>query len=278
MNFRSGFSAVLAGMIIGIYFLLAHARVNNSKGSQIIADMCRESLYGLLSDIPSIKKWPPTIQLRVEVDDADVPSVKVSMRAIPDAYYDPDRDGSAWLTAALAILDKKEWSPVASGIKCVPPYDEKSFGAGTIPLIAGELGFFSLTRSFTGFIYKFTEKFNFYFNSEDMRLARKPMRGKLLSHAEMFGEKYTNSTFDEIRISVYFYALIWDPKQTIQPKVKEDLFKGVMDPQKQFSFSANIRVAGKTSEEIEQEIDAAAKKAAEAGIGYLREASGQIEK
>lgn len=281
MSFRSGFSSVLAltVTIIGVCFLLAYAHdLNNPKGVQIMADTCREVLHNLLSDIPSIKKWSPVAQFKVEIDDADAPSLKVSARFIADAYYDPERNDSARLAAALAILEKKEWLLVESGIKCVPPYDEKSFSVGTIPWIAGKLNYSLLTQGFTSFIYKFTEKFYPNLNSKDMRLGKKPMGGKtFLSHREMFGETYTDSTFGEIKISTYSYALMWDPRQTTQSKIEEDLLKGAADTQKQFIFTVSIKVAGKTNPEIDQEIDAAAKKAADAVFDYLKGVSAQIE-
>lgn len=281
MSFKSSFSLVLAltVTIIGICFLLVYTHdLNNPKGAQIMADTCRESLHKLLSDIPSIKKWPPTAQLKVEVDDADAPSLKVSIRTIADAYYDKDSGDSVRLTAALAILEKKEWLLVESGIKCVPPYDEKSFSVGTIPWIAGKLNYSSLMQGFTSFLYKFTEKFYPHLKSKDMRLGTKTnWRKKILSHGEMFGETYTDSTFGEIKISTYSYALMWDPRQTIQSKIDEDLLKGAADPQKQFIFTVNIKVAGKTNPEIDQEIDAAAKKAADVVFDYLKRVSTQIE-
>ena len=104
------------------------------------------------------------------------------------------------------------------------------------------------------------------------------MRGeKILSHEIAFSETYTDSNFVELSIFTDSYALMWNPKEETQPEVVEKLLEGIMDPKKSFRFATIIKMAGKTEEEINGEIDMAAKKAADAVLNYLKAVSGQLE-
>ena len=111
-----------------------------------------------------------------------------------------------------------------------------------------------------------------------MDLGRKLLeKGRTLSHETMFGEMYVDSSFSELQIFTDSYALMWDPKKETWSKVAEKLLEGIMDPKKSFRFATIIKMAGKTEEEINGEIDMAAKKAADAVLDYLKAVSGQIE-
>ena len=292
MGFKSSLLAAFTTAIIGVCFLWAsyaddpiNHNLNNPKGVQVTADICREALHRALSEAPSIKGWPPTAQFRVDIEDMttlgkDAPSVrlKVNARAIAYAYYDTESGDSARLTAALGLLTKENWTEIVSGVVCASPYDEKSFGTGNIHRIAWVLNYFFSVSKFTLSLYKFKDQFNLHFNNEDMRLGRKFMRGeKILSHEIAFSETYTDSNFVELSIFTDSYALMWNPKEETQPEVVEKLLEGIMDPKKSFRFSTIIKMAGKTEEEINGEIDMAAKKAADAVLNYLKAVSGQLE-
>lgn len=288
MGFRSSLLAALTLATIGVCLVSVNADdihdLNNPKSVQIRAEMCRESLNLALSNVQLIRDWPPTAQFRVDTEEATpgkyAPSIKlkVSARAIPNAYYDPNGGDSARLTAALAILDKKDWSLIESGIVCNTSYDETSFVSGAIPLIAARLNLFLSQNGATSFLYKFAKRFNFNFYSMDMNIGRKfEGKGRTLSHEEMFGEMYVDSSFSELQIFTDSYALMWNPKKETWPEVAKELLKGLTDPQKYFRFTIIIKVAGKTEEEINEEIDMATKKAANQVWDYLKAVSGQIE-
>jgi hypothetical protein len=292
MGFRSSLLASLTIAIIGVCLLGAYANnvtdhnLNNPKGVKIIAEMCKESLNLALSKVQSIRNWPPTAQFRVDIEDAtpdgkDAPSVqlKVNARVIAYAYYDlTTNNDNDRLKSALAILEGKEWLLIENGIVCNAPYDEASFVSGTVPRIAAGLNRFLSQNGVTSFLYKFAKRFSFHFYSMDMDIGRKLLeKGRTLSHETMFGEMYVDSSFSELQIFTDSYALMWNPKKEILSEVAEKLLEGVMDPQKHLRFTATIKIAGKTEEEIDGEIDTAAKKAADAVLNYLKAVSKQRE-
>ena len=243
-------------------------------------EKCRESLYSALSRFPLVQKWPPTAQFKIDIIEGEGvkdkrPLLRISIRAIADAYYDPDSGDEERLKAALMLLSQKEWS-VMPNVVCNPSYDEGSFGIGIVSSVAGMLDRFLSSHGTTKFLDKFTDRFDVYFSDEDMVLEGKLM-GKSLSYEVMLGEIYTDSSFSELEIYVDSYALVYDPEKRERLAMREKVLNGVLDGKRRFRLATSIKVVGRTEDEVNKDIDAAAKKAAGWVINYLRGVSMQVE-
>lgn len=278
MGFRKCFLlAALIAVAIGIYLLSAYGADNTNTGEK-----CLASLKDALLQAPSIKEWPLTAQWKVEVDTENPLTLKVSARAISGAYSDLISSNEESQQILMKKLSERNWTVVKNAIRCTPPYDEESFGQSNISRIMVGLNIFSFENAFTPMLRVFLKRFDVYFYEGYMYLGTKLRRErKFLPHEILISESY-NKDFN-LEISTNSYALMWNPNEITQLEVNKKLLEGAMDPQKRFRFTVLLKLAGKTGEtenelnEITDNIDAAAKEAANAVLAYLKAVSEQVE-
>jgi len=277
-------AAVLFGLILafaGISY--ASDRVDNPKGVIVYAEQCREGLENLLSN--TLRPFAENIglaEIRVEIAEANIvkntPRIILAIftRVLEEAYlvgFSPDGpdDPQKYVTRDIReIFEAKPFEKVFE-IPCPAPYGKESFYEPRIQqyLLGAiqNIELYWLQQRETEYLKILQKQFNLYFEPAFTELIlRFNKEKKFLFQEILFFEQYKDHTFTELNLFMDTYAMVC--REHINPLVRDEIFKGIQDPNKLKIFQVTIQLQN-NKEKIISDIDSRAETLANRILNYF---------